>query len=189
MSAPAWVSYAALLVAVLVAAWNVYVWFSSGPRLQLVIHDRPPLFPPGATVPPETWVVVVECHSCGPGPANIHDFWLQGADGDSWMRCELSKASDPTSTVVAGRSMVRWIIGAATLENAGLPRRDDGALALRPEISWGAGEVLSGDLVEFYLRKDRGAGLFPDSGVGRPTLTTRPNSPGAEPGAPPEAAR
>jgi len=85
--------------------------------------------------------------------------------------------------------MVRWIIGAATLENAGLPRRDDGALALRPEISWGAGEVLSGDLVEFYLRKDRGAGLFPDSGVGRPTLTTRPNSPGAEPGAPPEAAR
>lgn len=70
--------------------------------------------------------------------------------------------------------MVRWIIDADTLENINLPRREDDALALRPEISWGASEVLSGDLAEFYIRQDKRAGLLPDFGGGQPTLTIRP---------------
>jgi hypothetical protein len=48
VSAPAWVSYAALIVSLLalvvsivVAGWNVYTWRSGGPQLTLVAHDRP----------------------------------------------------------------------------------------------------------------------------------------------------
>lgn len=77
--------------------------------------------------------------------------------------------------------MVSWIIGADTLENIGLPRCEDGALALRPEINWGAGEVLSGDLAEFFIRQDKHGGLFPDSGVGQPRVIIQPGSPEAAP--------
>jgi hypothetical protein len=176
MSAPAWVSYLGLGVAVLVAVWNVYQWRSSGPRLELVVHDRPPMFPPESRLPAETWVLVVECRNHGRGSANIHDFWLRGFDGESWARCQLSPASDQIPTIVSGRSMIRWIIGADTLENIDLPRREDGALALRPEISWGASEVLSGDLAEFFIRQDKHAGLFPDSGVVQPTVVIQPGA-------------
>ena len=97
----------------------------------------------------------------GRGSASIHDFWLRGSDSESWARCQLSPASAQIPTIVLGRSMVSWIIGADTLENIGLPRCEDGALALRPEINWGAGEVLSGDLAEFFIRQDKHGGLFP----------------------------
>jgi hypothetical protein len=177
VSAPAWVSYLALGVAVLVAGWNMYEWRSSGPQLELVVHDRPPLFPPGSRLPAETWVLVVECLNRGRGSANIHDFWLEGPDGESWARCHLSPISDHIPTVVSGRSRVRWIIDADTLDNIGLPRREDGALALRPKIRWGADEELEGVLAEFYVRQDKRAGLFPDSGVGQPTLSIRPGPP------------
>lgn len=74
MPAPAWVSFAALivsgfalLVSIAVAGWNVYTWRFSGPRLSLVAHDRPPLVPPGSERPLESWVLVVECRNHGRG--------------------------------------------------------------------------------------------------------------------------
>lgn len=135
----------------LVAAWNVYELRSSGPRLELVVHDRPPMFPPESRPPGEIQVLVVECRNHGRGPATIHDFWLRGSDGESWARCQLEPCSAPIQTIVSGRSMVKWIIDRDTLASIPLPRRADGMLALSPAISWGAGEVLSGELAEFYV--------------------------------------
>lgn len=59
--------------------------------------------------------------------------------------------------------MVMWTISADTLHNVGFPREDDGVLIVRPEIVWGAGQVLSGDEFPLFLPA---SGTVPESGGG-----------------------
>ena len=61
-----------------------------------------------------------------------------------------------------------WTISADTLHNVGFPRENDEALIVRPEIVWGAGQVLSGDEIPLFL-PERGA--IPEAGGGEGEVT------------------
>jgi hypothetical protein len=50
--------------------------------------------------------------------------------------------------------MAVWTIAASTLKNLDLPRADDGALVVVPEIKWGAGRVLAGSEFALLLPAD-----------------------------------
>jgi hypothetical protein len=175
-AAPAWVSYAALIVSLLalvvsivVAGWNVYTWRSAGPRLTLVAHDRPPMYPPDSEDRPlESWLLVIECHNDGRTSTKVHKLRLRGTDGSS-VTCQRTDNSDPVPVDVPGKNMATWIISASTLKNIGLPRTDDGALVLEPEVTWGAGKVLTGNQVALMLPAD-GQVPFPNAKVGTPSV-------------------
>lgn len=174
--APAWVSYAALIVSLLalvvsivVAGWNVYTWRSAGPRLTLVAHDRPPMYPHDSEDRPlESWVLVIECRNDGRSATKVHELRFRGSDGTP-VECQLTENSDPVPVTIDGKNRARWIVSIGTLRNIALPPTDDGALVLEPEITWGASEVLTGNQVALMLPAE-GQVPFPNGKVGTPTF-------------------
>jgi hypothetical protein len=173
VSAPPWVSYAALAASLISIVWNVYSWWINGPRLRLVAHDRPVIFPPGTEDrPPESWLLVVECHNRGRGAAKVHELWLRGTDGRA-CEAELTENSDPIDKTIDGHSMAKWIISLGTLRNIPLPTTEDGVLFLRPQVTWGGGKKLLGNQVALLL-PDEGQPFSPNEQVGKPTIRVRP---------------
>jgi hypothetical protein len=176
-AAPGWVSYAALtvsllalVVSIVVAGWNICTWRSAGPRLTLVAHDRPPMYPhESEDRAVESWVLVIECHNDGRTSTKVHKLRLRGADGTP-VECQPTENSSSIPAIIPGQDMATWIISASTLKNVALPLTDDGALVLEPEITWGASKVLTGNRVDLMLPAD-GQLPFPDAKVGVPTVT------------------
>lgn len=140
------------------------------PRLTLVTHDRPPMFPPESERPLESRVLVIECHNSGRASTQVRDLWLRAQDGTTFTHCERSTASSPIPATISGDSMATWIISAETLKNVPFPLADDGALVVR----LGGGRVLSGDEVALLLPRE-GLSLFEEeTKFGTPTVKTQP---------------
>jgi len=175
VSAVVWISLLVLIVSTFVAAWTVYAWRTAGPRLRLVAHDRPLMFPPDSERPLKSRVLVIDCHNSGRGSAEVHSLWLRSQDGTTTTRCERSTASSPMPATISGDSMARWVISAETLKNVPFPLTDAGALVVRPEVRWGAGRVLNGEEVALFLPR-KAPNLFEEeTKFGVPTVTTQPD--------------
>lgn len=152
-TAPAWISYAALIVSLLALitsfSWGVFTWRRNGPIVRVDGDTRPPLLQHGRPVraAAELTTLTIIARNTGRAPARIHKFWLAGkGTRTSVQRME---QSDPLPVTIDPGSTAKWYVDIQTLQT--MTKRHGNDLTLRPVAEWGTGKISKGRILRMHV--------------------------------------